>query len=504
MHETFDWLKPSKLWARGAAAFADRELFRPSLMRFHSDDFMELFLAAAAAPAPTELAAAVLPAPEGASPRKLFQPVHGDFYLICASLCCRVPGFPDHAPARAEGEQVFFVLRRRDAAGTELAWVPEGPQRGRWQPLSGNPRELQPGEERLPLLPAASQGGRSLHYGYIPVSSADSYGAPARSLESSKGYDLRIEDARGRFSTPLERNARTNAPSILEKIRNESAAIARDVSVFLLLNLWEFFSEHMPDVATALQQGTAVPFTGEKAEERGALMRFLVEQSLSEALTLARALREVASKRAALDQLGDQGVGALGFTDDYLLSDWATSSHLTALWTKVQAALESEKPPVQLPKFTGPENATYVIRCVYEMPQCEPPHVFVSEPSEPFVMASFFDVDAPARQVRIPMPTSVSLNSLRKFKKGVTFMLSDEMMKKASRVNGLGKDAINGPLAAEEPFDLAFLCSFSIQIIFIVAFFLLLIFVVILNFVFWWLPFFRICLPIPKALLPKA
>jgi hypothetical protein len=34
-----------------------------------------------------------------------------------------------------------------------------------------------------------------------------------------------------------------------------------------------------------------------------------------------------------------------------------------------------------------------------------------------------------------------------------------------------------------------------------VAFMLLLMFVIILNFVFWWIAFFKICIPIPKKLL---
>jgi hypothetical protein len=51
--------------------------------------------------------------------------------------------------------------------------------------------------------------------------------------------------------------------------------------------------------------------------------------------------------------------------------------------------------------------------------------------------------------------------------------------------------------------SIAFICSFSIQIIFIVAFMLLLIFVVLLNLVFFWLPFFKICFPVPASLAPK-
>jgi hypothetical protein len=55
----------------------------------------------------------------------------------------------------------------------------------------------------------------------------------------------------------------------------------------------------------------------------------------------------------------------------------------------------------------------------------------------------------------------------------------------------------------DEGLGIDFICSFSIQIIFIVAFYLLMMFVFILNIVFWWIFFFRICFPIPKSLAPK-
>jgi hypothetical protein len=128
----------------------------------------------------------------------------------------------------------------------------------------------------------------------------------------------------------------------------------------------------------------------------------------------------------------------------------------------------------------------------------------VSLPSPLFVLASFFVPEAPARPVRIPLPTDVSIAGLRKFKKGVTFMLSDAMRKKMESIVGKEKTLIPEEPSLSEPSDeLAFICSFSIQIIFIVAFFLLLMFVIILNLVFWWIAFFKICLPIPKSWLPE-
>ena len=42
------------------------------------------------------------------------------------------------------------------------------------------------------------------------------------------------------------------------------------------------------------------------------------------------------------------------------------------------------------------------------------------------------------------------------------------------------------------------LCSFSIPIITICALIVLMIFVALLNIIFWWMPFLKICLPKPE------
>ena len=91
-----------------------------------------------------------------------------------------------------------------------------------------------------------------------------------------------------------------------------------------------------------------------------------------------------------------------------------------------------------------------------------------------------------------------------KFKPGVTFMLSESMQRKMESLTGKERDLLKDEnTSLDEGAGVAWICSFSIQIIFIVAFMLMIMFVFILNIVFWWIFFFRICLPIPKSLLPK-
>ena len=91
---------------------------------------------------------------------KLYQPSHGHFNLIAASLVCQMPGLPDRAIDPGQDEKAGFVLRRLSATGQELAWV-NGPAKG-WQPVAVA-RTVAENEELAPLVPVAfcRPGGRS-------------------------------------------------------------------------------------------------------------------------------------------------------------------------------------------------------------------------------------------------------------------------------------------------------------------------------------------------------
>src|SRR5207253_5091594 len=138
----------------------------------------------------------------------------------------------------------------------------------------------------------------------------------------------------------------------------------------------------------------------------------------------------------------------------------------------------------------------YFLRLVYEHDPCDP---VVSDPSPVFTIAKFFDPDAPARPVRIELP-SIKPRDLRKYKRGVGLQFSPELNNLINRVN---TDMLKGdgltPMAPGSGANLgiAFICSFSISITFLVAIIVMFIFLILFNIIFWWLPFIRICFPIP-------
>lgn len=517
LHETFDWLKPSLLKNNDGQDFREPDFFQPQLLKFETDEFMENFLAAVSAPNSSAIKSLVLASPESGEQLKLFQSGHGNFYLVCASLCCRIPGFPDRKVRPSDKESVFFVLRKF-VDGTEYAWVGDDSKKA-WLPLNGNVRDVLEKEERLPLMATVGSDGHTLLFGYLPVASRETYAiAPEKLAATAEPTDIRMEELQARFTHPL---ADPKIPSpissgtlltILEAAKNaddvdaqkpvppQGASRVLTLSICLLLELWEFFEKYLPDVAISLRDNLTAAFDGNQMQAKSALMAFLHEQTLQSGLRLDGALQKVAQNYKALNQ-PNIDVAQLGFGDDYSLEGGTLDG--VNMEAVIKEALDKQLPGIVVPKIDTGAEVSYAVRCVYERPQCELGTRTVSQPSFKFQLAPFFDPDAPVRPVRITLPTDVSIAGLRRYKKGVTFLISSSLQEKINRITGNEKSLLtDNPTLGDGGNGLAFMCSFSIHIIFIVAFFLLLIFVIILNFVFWWIAFFRICLPIAKKFLP--
>ena len=192
---------------------------------------------------------------------------------------------------------------------------------------------------------------------------------------------------------------------------------------------------------------------------------------------------------------------------------------------------DDPQPPAQPAVPTAavqPANALegwFVLRCVYDRPACEPLHGHtVSEPTDPFQMAGFFDPDAPARPIRIGLPLDTTPAGLRKFDKNTAFVISDTLCGQIKRLRGLtlgdlvlsvlpwpfhkdlpDLEAGGGACKTSLGDSLGMICSLSIPIVTICALILLIIMVSLLDFIFRWLPYFFICFPLPGLRAkPKA
>lgn len=174
-------------------------------------------------------------------------------------------------------------------------------------------------------------------------------------------------------------------------------------------------------------------------------------------------------------------------------------------------------PPLAAQPVLDTREGTFLIRFVYERPFCGPldPPV-VSDSSSEFQMAGFFDPDAPARPIRIALPLDTSPAGLRKFDKNTAFMISDQLCGQMNRLKGITfadlvlsvlpwpfhKDLSVrapeiGPCKDDRGLELGMICTLSIPIITICALVLLFVIVLLLDFVFRWIPFFIMCFPLP-------
>jgi hypothetical protein len=157
----------------------------------------------------------------------------------------------------------------------------------------------------------------------------------------------------------------------------------------------------------------------------------------------------------------------------------------------------------------------FVIRCVFERPECgpiDPP--LLSQPTRAFQMAGFFDPDAPARPIRIALPVDTSPAGLRKFDKNTAFMISDMLCGQIDRVKGMTLGDLvlsvlpwpfhqdlpktDGGPCTDGGIEVGMICSLSIPIITICALLMLMIIVSLLDIIFRWMPFFIFCFPFPK------
>jgi hypothetical protein len=464
------WRTAQPLWRDGLASGA--AFARPALLRFAGDDFMEQ-LSAAVGPGGDGLGPLVagsetwqLPGAGlgtthergAATPIKLFQPVHARYYLVAASLVCRRYGHPDHATAPDRDERVSFVLRRLVPAGTaavdpadpatfvEHGWVPAG-DGGAWRPAAAGAAAT--GEARLPLFPLTATGGngaRRLLAGLVPASRRETFEPVPTVAPDTVAAD----------DDPLAVLADTRLQGLEAAVAGLQTVLAADPPPELLALVRESLFFTMVDLALWLDlqaMRDAVVALGVEQYKPNIPERFPTQTTFFEHAQAAL---------ASLDTPGDKAVPPAG-----------------------GAAAAPGGPGV------------YVARCLYERPRCVPAErQRLSAPSRPFLLAPFHDPDAPARPVRIVLPVDTSPGGLRKFPRNVSTVLSAELRKQIQRVSEETlREGSVGPAGA---IGFGMVCQLSLPIITICALILLMIIVAILNIVFFWMPLFKICAPVPK------
>jgi hypothetical protein len=487
------WVAAAPMWKQ--AVSAPPVLRRPTILGFNHDNFMDEILTTLAKE-PERIADRVATGPSrsyrerlpgesfDAKPLvvsqklKLYQPVHGWFYLVTGSLVCQLPGLPDHPVDLGAGESAGFVVRRLADSTQELALIVDPAGKKSWRPAR-RVDALADGEEVLPMFPLGFREAdrrRKLLAGVIPTGSQDFFLAAPIGEQQTEGGPPSPADAfeavKGKVTGAIELLQTPPKPPPAPAPDEDQL---REISRFVLMDLADFLTFYLPSVMESVRQGTTP--SGTKATALVTLLRQRhVDPTVDATKTFADVLKTILAT-------------PLNTPFAYNLKNTDTSKK--ELESALQDALE-EATPDALTVAVAPvrvHDTFYVTRLVYQRsPQCGPlkPEV-VSPPSEPFLLAPYFDPEAPTRPIRIALPFDPSIQGLRQFRKNVRMVLSDALSKKTktAQIN----DKIDGPNVDCGALEL------SIPIITIVAMIILFVFIILLNIIFWWIPFVKICLP---------
>ncbi len=313
------------------------------------------------------------------------------------------------------------------------------------------------------------------------------------------------------------------------------------LSWLILIDLGDFLNKYLPSVWSAIEGNPPATGLDVKAQQVYAMLanaktrvnsvprslvwallevqKFRTKLELTQSLYSTRPVPPGGTPRPSTDSPFPDFVFPLYEPDFSALVNQSPSSTTKTLDDRIAEALETVTAPVDTPPLPLAaqlsasdlrEPAWFIIRCVFERPNCTPLiDALLSEPTEPFQMAPFFDADAPARPIRINLPVDISPAGLRKFDRNTAFMISDALCGQMKRLGGISlgdlvlsvlpwpfhKDLPEPEMAACPD---GMICSLSLPIITLVALILLIIFVVVFNLIFWWLPFFMTCFPLPN------
>lgn len=493
---------------------------------------------------------------------KLYQPSHGRFYLVATCLVCRVLGLPDRIIDAGAQEKATFVIRLLQPLSEASITNPDPSQcdefalvNGTWQ-LLGDPTKLAAGEEQKPLSPAAymadDQRSRRLLIGLVPVGDrerllqavqpAPKVGPLPPPPLDTRQVMLKTQVIQG--LSAMDNIAQAGLSDALGALNAKPPIDPTDVvgvannriqelSYYTLLDLGQYFNTNVPTLGTAITNNSA---SGLSTPAEQAVWSTLT-QTTDSGITLLKAL-QLAAGAAIANQLesvttpyqpGDPGWPAFQFQfyrtvyqsgPGGTLGSATTTAALDRkiLEQQIVQALPAINPNTPLPvrsiaqaNSNPQQKVWFTIRCVLERPNCgalRPP--LVSDPTAAFQLAAYFDPDAPSRPVRIGLPVDTTPAGLRKFDKNTAFVMSDVLCGQVSKMQGI---SFGDLVLSVLPFPFhsslntgdmkpcpggGMVCSFSIPIITIVALILLIIFVKLLDIVFFWMPFFQICLPLPN------
>lgn len=515
----------------------------PLIVERRDQEFVEGLLADLQAPARHAALLASTPARDGGTLR-VFQPLQRVFNMLVCEAFCGTPGQPRLDASKIDS--CGFVLRRV-AGDRHLAWLKAGTRVFGWEAVD---ERLDPAHDRR--APAVSLGHPALDALAPSQQKVRSLGS-ARLAAASEPVG---EDVQPLFVAPPEVCAAAGKTLLFGTLRVASGELTEGPAAApafgsdaaekeaLRLHLSRFLRQ-TPAIALQLAGrsfGTedaqaaarSAPGSMSRADfDKLSELQLLLKQLHSEfdAFGASAAAQQLRSALQALqvetDVPASGGHGArvdASSAWDFLqtarsvLLDAVPGAVMTmpqrwsavngtqaeAVFQAALACLQEQFARVQpaAGRFDAPGSGAaprYVVRAFVrlkpEAPGCAPRLVW-SEASEPFTIAPWFESSGAPAPV-IPMPDLFDRNQLGKVKPNVAFALPPKLANLLN--NNKSEDLMEGKSQADSGLELGWICSFSLPIITLCAFIVLHIFLMLLNLIFFWLPFLKICIPVPKA-----
>lgn len=488
-------------------------------------------------------------------PAVLYQPIHRVANLLVVEALCEVPGFPRLDPAKIES--AGMVMRRRLPTGgghygPEEAWVTEGSELLGWQALADPDADPDParrhqpttGNDAIDAALAARRPARAVHaeattrlfvtppevcqatgrtvlFGVVPTVDPEVQRTRARSAPRTEPADA--ESVRALLPPWLR--AATTAPRVPGEIREATVRVERgtDADGRQRAILMVEKGGRRTRLDAAREPWGAAPGGSVQDIEHFVRMLWQVRVELDafgESVASRRVYRRLDELRLSV---GGRTMGAgewmRSACEVFVLrepgahvvvpKDWATptAAWQAALQADVYAALESRLATAAggNPSRFSRADARYELRAFIRVRRDDgcPPQLVWTEPVQLFRVARWYESPPEGTVVpEIEIP-DITRGFLRDARPNVSFRVPKPLFN-LLRNNAPGDflenkatDDMSGP-------EFQWICGFNISIVMVIAFILMICFMILLNIVFWWLPFVKICIPLPGRLAEEA
>jgi hypothetical protein len=512
---------------------------KPVLLQMNDDDFPNAFLRdlsvmpppppptgtpngnAAAAAMPLSSTQALATSPN--VPVTLYQPVTRVTHLALVQLSCESPGFPRLDPKRVQS--AGLVIRQVPTAGSSpaaaLQWMKNSNGQFGWmQPSQPNADpdptrrpQLQSGQPALNELLAAQALASAMMESATPafVAAPNICNAAQRTLvyaliptASSEASTLRPPSvpplspaAISPILTTLLRAGKHRAPHAGKRVTylymSDEYAKANNATHFtifsstlrLLYAAFGAFDSSNPLAVNLLNVLNRHNVT-------------IATESGSKLKPMGDFYQEAATKLIDYDVNSDPGPAPeLTMPDAWdFFSKAAEQELLDAMVPLLQSQGNAAAAPQgRFQDATKLYRARLFFRIKSENSSC-PPQLVWSGYTDPFRIAAWYESSGRA-VAPVPLPDPFDKNVLKNAKKTSAFAVPPTLM---NAMNGASLSALSSGSAPPSGGGLGvtWICSFSIPLITICAFFVLNIFLSLLNIVFFWMAFIKICIPVPK------